>query len=663
MIFKYRILIFTKILIAILYLRELIKLHLLENDAVLPLLPLIISLSVIAIFTFIETVDKKTSIYFFLILFSISTYLQIESLKLDLAYLTMIQIILFSIGNILFLHFYFKFSLFRKTEFIIKIKRNAITLIFIYFILSLIAFGFAASFVYIFALSKLIITLITCIYAFWKERYFFNIRMLREQKIILSGFCLSFFPFILFYGLFAHILPNYILNTSLYFIVFFPISIMYTLIKRNQISFNFREIILHSSLAILAASISLFLINHVLQGNVQSFIDLCIILLVTSYSYYEIGAYIRQCAQQKIKSLHDEFQIERDKLYRELSYTEFNEIAKNMLTEVILNRFYCNDFLLFRYKKNQYSILGNAGILKNISMSAKMFVDMTSEMPTYFFKQKEFFKLYLNNDTDYSVAFIYYRDTGKLSDNEAQSLLSIIKLNLTVSDLGLTMYDLSTSNDLHKMNNQNRHYIKTTTEILYSDMTNYIHDDILQNILALKKIVEVIQTEDKEYKKLLLKGFSDLASLLREKIFLLYPNTLLDIPIEDNLSQLCGKLSKTHLNYPIEFNCPQSIYIENQLKFILFRSIQEVLTNACRHANASRIQLTIKQTYFHTIATIHDNGIGFDKNHLKEKEFSENHHGLLSVVRDIETAKGNVTISSQEELGTTIKIQIPNSLS
>ncbi|WP_143353766.1 sensor histidine kinase [Candidatus Enterococcus testudinis] len=646
--------------------REIISHNLLENGTFLLLLPLIISFCLIAIFTLIETVDKKTSVYFFLILFSISTYMQIDSLEYleeNIVYIRVIQNILFSIGNILFLSFYFKFSLFRKSDFIIKTKRNAIILIIMMCILSMIVARIESSLMYLLSLSNLLITLITCIYAFWKERYFFNIRMLREQKIILSGFCFSFFPFILFYGLFARVLPNYLLNTSLYFMVFFPISIMYTLIKRNQISFNFREILLHSSLAILAISISLLLINLVLQGNILTIIDLCIILLVTSYSYYEIGAYIKRCNQRKIQSLHDEFQLERDNLYRELSYTEFNEIAKNMLNEVILNRFYCNDFLLFRYKDSQYSILGNAGTLKNISMNTKQFHEMTSELPTYFFNQKEFFKLYLDNDADYSVAFIYNRGTGKLSDNEAKSLLSIIQLNLTVSDLGSTMYDLSTLNDLHKMKNQSRHYTKTTTEILYSDVTNYIHDDILQNIFALKKIAEVIQTEDNQYKNLLIEGFSDLASVLREKIFFLYPSTLLDIPIEDNLSQLCRKLSKTHLHFPIEFDCPQNIYIENQLKFILFRSIQEVLTNACRHANASRIQLSIKQTYFHIIATIYDNGIGFDKSQLKEIEFSENHHGLLSVVRDIETAKGNLMISSDEKIGTTIKIQIPHSVS
>ncbi|MFY0631123.1 MAG: sensor histidine kinase [Flavobacteriaceae bacterium] len=93
--------------------------------------------------------------------------------------------------------------------------------------------------------------------------------------------------------------------------------------------------------------------------------------------------------------------------------------------------------------------------------------------------------------------------------------------------------------------------------------------------------------------------------------------------------------------------------IPNGLEIMIFRTIQELLNNILKHANASEasIDISIYESIFSLI--VEDNGIGFDQ----QKKFSG--MGLKSIEQRIEAVEGQFNIDSFISRGTTVIIDIP----
>jgi PAS domain S-box-containing protein len=87
----------------------------------------------------------------------------------------------------------------------------------------------------------------------------------------------------------------------------------------------------------------------------------------------------------------------------------------------------------------------------------------------------------------------------------------------------------------------------------------------------------------------------------------------------------------------------------------VFRIVQEALTNVVRHADASAIRLTMKQTPQSISVTIHDNGRGITERALDDPASI----GLLGMRERAELIGAGLTITSRPGKGTTIVITVP----
>ncbi len=93
----------------------------------------------------------------------------------------------------------------------------------------------------------------------------------------------------------------------------------------------------------------------------------------------------------------------------------------------------------------------------------------------------------------------------------------------------------------------------------------------------------------------------------------------------------------------------------NPLKILLYNTVQELLTNAVKHAKASKINIQITQHESELNVLVEDNGIGFD---FSEKSL-ENGMGLFNIKSKIEHLNGTFNVDSKLGHGTTININIP----
>ncbi|WP_333876793.1 ATP-binding protein [Flavobacterium sp.] len=95
--------------------------------------------------------------------------------------------------------------------------------------------------------------------------------------------------------------------------------------------------------------------------------------------------------------------------------------------------------------------------------------------------------------------------------------------------------------------------------------------------------------------------------------------------------------------------------LENKLEVTLFRMIQEILTNAIKHAQASQITISLTQDTDSINIIIEDNGKGFNVKALNKNEGM----GLHNIEKKVEQLNGTFNIDSFEGKGTTIIIDIP----
>lgn len=91
-------------------------------------------------------------------------------------------------------------------------------------------------------------------------------------------------------------------------------------------------------------------------------------------------------------------------------------------------------------------------------------------------------------------------------------------------------------------------------------------------------------------------------------------------------------------------------------ELLVFRIVQEMLNNAMKHANATQIMIKAKYTDENLMIEFEDNGRGFDVG--KAARLSKG-FGLKNITHRAELLGGSITLDTQINLGTRLKLVIP----
>lgn len=97
----------------------------------------------------------------------------------------------------------------------------------------------------------------------------------------------------------------------------------------------------------------------------------------------------------------------------------------------------------------------------------------------------------------------------------------------------------------------------------------------------------------------------------------------------------------------------------SKMKVFLFRIIQEALSNVDKHAKADRVSVHIEIGRQTLIATVTDNGIGFDVDAVSRNPEKWDHFGLRGIVERAKLVGGHAKIESHKGRGTRIVMHVP----
>lgn len=197
-----------------------------------------------------------------------------------------------------------------------------------------------------------------------------------------------------------------------------------------------------------------------------------------------------------------------------------------------------------------------------------------------------------------------------------------------------------------------------------------LHDGISQTIAAARFSIETAQLKQqnndvpkKELDRsmlLICKIMGDIRTISHQ----LHPGLLEDYGLGAALEELGRDFSqRTGIDVKVERLSIRNI-LSTEVKTALYRIAQESLTNIERHANASKVTITLKLTPGWLVLEIIDNGQGFDYQGydkiLGKKTKARQGIGLRNMKERLSFYQGDLTVNSAHP-GTTILARIPQS--
>ena len=184
-----------------------------------------------------------------------------------------------------------------------------------------------------------------------------------------------------------------------------------------------------------------------------------------------------------------------------------------------------------------------------------------------------------------------------------------------------------------------------------------LHDNINQILTTTKLYIDMAISEPDIREELLKKSHSNISTAIEEIRILsktLVPPSLGDIGIREALAEMIGNLNIAQkLQIKLKTSGFSDVEIDNKIKLMVFRIVQEQLNNIIKHSKATEANIKLVVSKKVLNITIEDNGIGFDpKKKIKGI-------GLGNITSRAELHDGQVLIDSAPGKGCVLKVNIP----
>lgn len=193
-----------------------------------------------------------------------------------------------------------------------------------------------------------------------------------------------------------------------------------------------------------------------------------------------------------------------------------------------------------------------------------------------------------------------------------------------------------------------------------------IHDTLLQSLAAIGVEIETVvtqldpgQTAARDSLRRLRRQVSRSVREARDSILELRHAPMRQSDLAESLSKL-AETAMPSRGVPVEFHLiGRARTGPADADMQLLRIGQEAMTNACKHAAASVIRITLRYEPDRVTVTVSDNGRGFTPAEYDPPPASGEHLGLLTMRERAARVRGRVSITSRPGEGTTVEAVVP----
>ena len=174
---------------------------------------------------------------------------------------------------------------------------------------------------------------------------------------------------------------------------------------------------------------------------------------------------------------------------------------------------------------------------------------------------------------------------------------------------------------------------------------------ILHGKLATPEQRELLQ-EARELTSEALQGLKQLAVDL-------HPPLLEDLGLLVAIEKYIDTLRRTHEDLNVRWETQGDFTgLDRTLALVIYRSVQEGLTNIVRHAHAREASVKLRATAKEVCVEIADDGVGFEKD-TAERARLDRHLGLVSMKERAELLEGSFSVESAPGAGTRLFLCLP----
>jgi|GEM_PF-1269687 len=253
----------------------------------------------------------------------------------------------------------------------------------------------------------------------------------------------------------------------------------------------------------------------------------------------------------------------------------------------------------------------------------------------------------------------YLRESTEFTSNSSGGLYKCLG---TIQDITSEKEADVEIKESHKKLRELSEHLQTIQEDERAHIAREIHDELGQRLTGIKMDLAWIKGKMSTDDKNLLKRMSALNELIddtiqsvREISSELHPVILDDLGLkaamEWQISEFTRR-SKVKCNLQVD---EKDVKFDKIQSKVIFRIMQESLTNILRHAKAKHVDIIIIQNKDHITLTINDDGIGMED----IDETTHNSFGILGMKERAFSVGGSLSILSGIDKGTNIVLNIP----
>lgn len=489
-----------------------------------------------------------------------------------------------------------------------------------------------------------------------------------QVKLLFWGIVIPILPFILFYVIPLILFKEFILSTSILTIFFLFLSVGFIFAQFSErlydVDYYISRLKYYSLFAIIITiglSLGIYFIVSISFGQLISLSVYIFIFII--FSFY-IKEYMDYTNRKVLFSPRGN--------YIHQLYSSIENIGKTVhLDELFIKM---STILSKQFELDYVYIIG-------FNHKEKRFVENNIEpsnslhqfLPTSLFDQLKLFEIQKTNvcyvacihqDVEMKqILILGDRNHSSLKHEELLALeLLILYVNNFIDNTKLVEELLTKLNTMEKEESGHPYWFEKLVLLKLEDEKNHLaqdlHDTILQEqIFLIREMDTVLHEHNALHLQEKVSDFhQQLVSInhqLREYCEILKPPLLDTLGLNAALNKLFIQ-TKRRADFSLIYKIEHIETMDKYIPLLIYRFIQEMLTNAIKHSNATyvKIQLSKYKNGFEIMYM--DNGIGFDKSILNTTESM----GLAGIRERVHTYNGYFKIDTYPEEGTQIHIRI-----
>lgn len=184
-----------------------------------------------------------------------------------------------------------------------------------------------------------------------------------------------------------------------------------------------------------------------------------------------------------------------------------------------------------------------------------------------------------------------------------------------------------------------------------------LHDSIGQTLVATKWEVQRLCNLSKGLDSVAVSYLDSCINETRSLTAELYPQVLYKFGLGAALNVLAEDFTK---RFALEIkvgSCEEPVVKSEELRFILYRAVSELLHNVVKHANAKHAEIELLVESGNVIVSVLDDGVGFD--YSAEKKTDIEGFGLFSIQERLRHIGGSLEVERPATGGSKITIAVP----